>query len=57
MTTIALLLPLVLANKKGQRETDLFCCECKRSAGYSAGSFSSVITMLATGLNLMASAR
>ncbi len=28
MTTIALLLPLVLANKKGQRETDLFCCEC-----------------------------
>lgn len=28
MTTIALLLPLVLANKKGQWKTDLFCCEC-----------------------------
>ncbi|EOV4659912.1 hypothetical protein ACONVD_004369, partial [Escherichia coli] len=28
MAAIALLLLLVLANKKGQWKTDLFCCEC-----------------------------
>lgn len=28
MAAIALLLPLALANKKGQWKTDLFCCEC-----------------------------
>ncbi|EYE12198.1 hypothetical protein AC62_2821 [Escherichia coli 6-175-07_S3_C3] len=28
MASIALLLPLALANKKGQWKTDLFCCEC-----------------------------